>query len=115
MARKVIFLLFFGVILFWSGIGLAEVGERFEVDGYKCHISSDKRGSLLHVRSSVKGGESCKKLSISVYLHDDENHICHIVTSINNYSYTGRKFSVSKRVAGNSNRWVVTDLFITHY
>lgn len=90
----------------------AESGQRLTVDGYQLQISATKLSNKLIVRGSIKGGENCQHMSITVYLKDEDGYQESVIAVIKNYKYSN-KFSVKEPNTTGGNRWVVSDAYIS--
>ncbi len=111
LKRTVVFLIL--VVLVLPGILFAEFGQRMTVDGYAMHISATKLSSKLIVSGSVKGGEKCQSLKVSVRIEDEDGYVEYVQAVIKNYNRSGR-FSIKEKTNG-GNRWNVTDVSISKY
>ncbi|MEH0020836.1 MAG: hypothetical protein V6Z89_14365 [Desulfobacter sp.] len=107
-------LLLLAIFVFISpGILFAEFGQRMSVDGYSVHISATKLSKKLVVSGTVKGGDICKLLKLSIRLVDDDGHTEYITAVIEDYKRSGR-FSIKEPTYG-GNRWKITDVRISKY
>ncbi len=107
----VAFLIF--VLLVLPGNLFAEFGQRMTVDGYTMHISATKLSSTLIVSGSVKGGEKCQSLKVSMRIEDEDGYVEYVKAIIKNYNRSGR-FSIKEKTNG-GNRWNIIDVAIRKY
>ena len=107
-----LFLIFVLMVFTFPSHLFAETGQRLTVDGYQLHISATKLSDKLIVRGSIKGGENCQHMSITVYLKDENGHQESISAVLKNYKYSN-KFTVKETNTSGGNRWIVSDAYIS--
>jgi hypothetical protein len=111
---------FLGLVLVISFLilpscSIAASGERFTDNGYSFDISADQMGADILVRGIISGGDTTKKLIVTLHFQNEYSNRTSVKVIVNNYA--GREpFSIRKKVSvQRSSRWFVSGVQIRKY
>ncbi|MCP3944888.1 MAG: hypothetical protein GY710_25880 [Desulfobacteraceae bacterium] len=90
----------------------ANEGQNLTIDGYQLNISVTKLSDKLVVFGSIKGGENCGHLSLTVYLVDEKGSRASVSVVIRNYQYSDRFTAQTKNTTGGE-LWDVSDVYLS--